>query len=70
MWRTSRAATPSIRSPKPTSGAERAIRDLIARERPDDAILGEEFGETPGTNDYRWVLDPRGRHPRLHHRPP
>ena len=39
-------------------GAERAIRDLIARERPDDAILGEEFGETPGKIDYRWVLDP------------
>jgi len=39
-------------------GAERAIRDLIAKERPDDAILGEEFGETPGKNDYRWVLDP------------
>ncbi len=39
-------------------GAERAIRELIARERPDDAILGEEFGETPGRNNYRWVLDP------------
>src|SRR5580700_10795033 len=39
-------------------GAERALRDLIGRERPDDAILGEEFGETPGKNDYRWVLDP------------
>src|ERR1700683_3754284 len=39
-------------------GAERAIRDLIAKERPDDAILGEEFGATPGKNDYRWVLDP------------
>ena len=39
-------------------GAERAIRDLIARERPDDAILGEEFGETPGKNEFRWVLDP------------
>ena len=26
-------------------GAERAMRDLIRRERPDDAILGEEFGE-------------------------
>jgi histidinol phosphatase-like enzyme (inositol monophosphatase family) len=39
-------------------GAERAIRDLIARERSDDAILGEEFGETPGKNEFRWVLDP------------
>jgi myo-inositol-1(or 4)-monophosphatase len=39
-------------------GAEKALRELIARERPDDAILGEEFGETEGGNDYRWVLDP------------
>jgi myo-inositol-1(or 4)-monophosphatase len=39
-------------------GAERAMRDLIAKERPDDAILGEEFGETPGRNSLRWVLDP------------
>ena len=39
-------------------GAERAIRELIARERPADGILGEEYGETPGTSGYRWVLDP------------
>ena len=39
-------------------GAERAIRDLIDRERPDDAILGEEFGESAGRNSFRWVLDP------------
>jgi myo-inositol-1(or 4)-monophosphatase len=39
-------------------GAEKAIRDLIARERPQDGILGEEFGESIGKNGYRWVLDP------------
>lgn len=39
-------------------GAERAIRVLIERERPDDAILGEEYGEKPGTSGWRWVLDP------------
>jgi myo-inositol-1(or 4)-monophosphatase len=39
-------------------GAERAIREIIARERPADAVLGEEYGETPGTSGYRWVLDP------------
>src|SRR6185312_1973974 len=39
-------------------GAERAIRAVIARERPADGILGEEFGETEGTSGYRWVLDP------------
>src|SRR5580700_181812 len=39
-------------------GAERAIRDIIARERPDDAVLGEEYGETKGSSGWRWVLDP------------
>ncbi len=36
---------------------ERALRDVLAAERPDDAILGEEFG-TVGTASRRWVLDP------------
>jgi myo-inositol-1(or 4)-monophosphatase len=39
-------------------GAERAIRELLARDRPDDGILGEEYGEQKGTSGYRWVLDP------------
>jgi len=39
-------------------GAERAIRELLARERPDDGILGEEYGEQKGCSGYRWVLDP------------
>src|SRR6201994_1798806 len=39
-------------------GAERAIRELIARERPEDGVLGEEYGETQGTSGWRWVLDP------------
>ena len=39
-------------------GAERAIRDLLARERPHDGVLGEEYGEHKGTSGYRWVLDP------------
>ncbi|WP_407494644.1 histidinol-phosphatase [Pseudooceanicola sp. MF1-13] len=38
--------------------AERAMRDVLARRRPDDAILGEEFGETEGTSGLTWVLDP------------
>ena len=38
--------------------AERAARDWIARRFPDDAILGEEFGETPGTSGRQWLLDP------------
>lgn len=38
--------------------AERAMRDVLARERPDDAILGEEYGATPGTSGLTWILDP------------
>jgi len=39
-------------------GAERAMRAIIKAERPDDGILGEEYGEEKGTNARRWVLDP------------
>ena len=38
--------------------AEKAIRAVIDAERPDDGILGEEFGEKLGNNGLRWVLDP------------
>lgn len=37
--------------------AEQAIRAHLDRVRPDDAVLGEEFGET-GTSSFRWVIDP------------
>ena len=45
---------------------ERAIRSTIAAERPDDAIVGEEFGDSDPTSASgeqpwgrrRWVLDP------------
>ncbi len=44
--------------------AERAIREVLARRRPQDSILGEEGGEThagePAIGDeaLRWVVDP------------
>lgn len=38
--------------------AERAMRAVLAARRPDDAILGEEYGTTPGTSGLTWVLDP------------
>src|SRR5258708_37186541 len=38
--------------------AEETIRELIRMHYPHDGILGEEFGEVPGTSGYRWVLDP------------
>jgi len=36
---------------------ELAIRQLIGRERPADAVLGEEMGST-GRGERRWVVDP------------
>ena len=45
----------------PVSDADRAvermIREQLARERPDDSLLGEEFGST-GSSPRRWVVDP------------
>ncbi len=38
--------------------AEEFLRAGIAREYPGDGILGEEFGEQPGTSGFRWILDP------------
>jgi len=38
--------------------SETAMRDILAAERPDDGVLGEEFGETPSVNGRKWVLDP------------
>jgi histidinol phosphatase-like enzyme (inositol monophosphatase family) len=38
--------------------AEAAMRAHLGRHRPDDGILGEEFGITPGTSGLTWVLDP------------
>jgi len=38
--------------------AEGLIRDLLRRERPDDAILGEERGSTAGAGGLLWVVDP------------
>ena len=36
---------------------ETALRELLATERPDDAVLGEEHGQT-GHGPRQWVLDP------------
>ena len=38
--------------------SEQAMRALLAERRPEDAVLGEEFGHTPGTSGLTWVLDP------------
>lgn len=38
--------------------SERAMREILAELRPQDAILGEEYGAKPGTSGLTWVLDP------------
>lgn len=46
----------------PVTAADRAselrMRAILAERRPDDAILGEEFGPKAGTSGLTWVLDP------------
>lgn len=38
--------------------AEEAMRAILRAERPDDTIIGEEYGITAGTSGRSWVLDP------------
>ena len=38
--------------------AEQLIRQEVARQFPEDAFLGEEFGEEEGTSGFRWIVDP------------
>jgi myo-inositol-1(or 4)-monophosphatase len=38
--------------------AEALIRDLLAAERPDDGLLGEEGAQADGASGRRWVVDP------------
>jgi len=38
--------------------AERAIRDILEMERPEDGIIGEEYGTIRGEASRQWVLDP------------
>ena len=38
--------------------AERLIVDRLAVERPDDAVVGEEGTDRPGTSGRSWVIDP------------
>lgn len=46
----------------PVTIADRAsethLRERISEAYPDDAILGEEFEDRPGSSGYQWVIDP------------
>lgn len=47
--------TPVTRADKE---AEETLRNHLAKEFPQDAIVGEEFGTQTGSTDYTWYLDP------------
>ena len=38
--------------------SEERMRAILAARRPQDGILGEEYGSKPGTSGLTWVLDP------------
>ncbi|SPH18554.1 Histidinol-phosphatase [Defluviimonas aquaemixtae] len=38
--------------------AEARMREILAERRPDDGILGEEFGAVSGRSGLTWVIDP------------
>ena len=38
--------------------AETAMRAVLQAQRPQDGIVGEEFGTTSGTSGLTWVIDP------------
>jgi histidinol-phosphatase len=37
---------------------EEVLRKDLSEAFPGDGFLGEEFGDTPGTTGYRWIIDP------------
>ncbi len=38
--------------------SERLIREIIARDRPHDSVVGEEGDQLVGTSDVTWLIDP------------
>ncbi len=43
---------------KADKGAEKLLRSLIETSFPGDSIVGEEYPDTYGDNDWSWCLDP------------
>src|ERR1700758_3790888 len=46
----------------PVTDADRAVeadlRDTLAQQRPDDSVVGEEFGGTTTFTGRQWIIDP------------
>jgi myo-inositol-1(or 4)-monophosphatase len=40
------------------TASEQLLREVLGTARPDDGMLGEEAGYTPGTSGLTWVVDP------------
>ena len=38
--------------------AEQLLRQTLGHAFPDDGFLGEEYGDTPGSSGFRWIIDP------------
>ncbi|MCR6032093.1 inositol monophosphatase [Nocardioides sp. zg-579] len=38
--------------------SETLVRAMLRERRPDDAVLGEEGDDVPGTSGVRWIVDP------------
>jgi myo-inositol-1(or 4)-monophosphatase len=51
-------STPTDLVSEADRAAERAIRETLARARPQDGFLGEEGGDSAGDSGLRWVVDP------------
>ena len=56
--RISAKSTPTDLVSEADHAAEHLIRERITATRPEDAVLGEEGGDTQGTSGIRWVVDP------------
>jgi myo-inositol-1(or 4)-monophosphatase len=56
--RVSAKSSPTDLVSEADEAAEALIRSRLAGARPQDAILGEEEGDTPGTSGVRWIVDP------------
>ena len=40
------------------TGVERAVRERLAAARPDDEVVGEEYGAPSTDGERRWIIDP------------
>jgi myo-inositol-1(or 4)-monophosphatase len=55
---TSAKSTPTDLVSEADLATEQLIRARLEQARPDDAIMGEEGDDRPGTSGLRWVVDP------------